>query len=108
MAGDLSLSSTVVANKAAISTDLDGEIVILDASKGVYFGLDEVGAFIWNMLLQPVTLGEIRDAILREYAVDESTCERDLISLIAQLAGNCLIVIAELPINSPRQEDRLA
>ncbi len=89
----LSLDTTVVAETAAISTDLDGEVVILDTNKGVYYGLDAVGASIWGLIQQPNTLREVRDAILQEYDVDTAVCERDLMALVANLASNSLVSI---------------
>lgn len=91
----LSMESTVVAAEAAISTDLDGEVVILETNKGIYYGLDAVGACIWNQLHQRTTLANIRDAVLQEYDVDLATCERDLITLIQSLSSNSLVIINE-------------
>ena len=90
---ELSMNSTVVADEAAISTDLDGEVVILDTSKGVYYGMDAVGAYIWTLLQQPVTVGQVRDAVLQEYEVDVTTCERDLMTLLQNLSSNSLVKI---------------
>lgn len=87
----LSLDSTVVADEAAISTDLDGEVVILDTNKGIYYGLDAVGTYIWNLLQQPATLREVRNAVLQAYDVDVSICERDLMTLIQKLSSNSLV-----------------
>ena len=89
----LSLDTIVVAETEAISTDLDGEIVILDTSKGIYYGLDAVGASIWNLIQQPVTLREVRDAVLQEYDVEAAICERDLMTLIGSLSSNSLVRI---------------
>ncbi len=48
---------------------------------GVYYGLNAVGASIWNLLQQPRTVSEIRDAILGEYEAEPQQCERDLLTL---------------------------
>ena len=89
----LSLDSKVAANPAAISTDLDGEVVILDTNKGVYYGLDAVGAAIWNRIQQPARLEDVRDAVLGEYAVETDACERDLFALIQNLYSNSLVSV---------------
>lgn len=39
-----------------ISTELDGETVILDLATGTYSGLDLVGTTIWNLLEKPVSI----------------------------------------------------
>ena len=91
----LSLASIVAANESAISTDLDGEVVILDTSKGVYYGLDAVGATIWSQIQQSATLETVRDAVLQEYDVDPATCERDLMALIQNLSSSGLVRIEQ-------------
>ena len=91
----LTMATRVVAKEEAISTDLDGEVIILDTAKGVYFGLDEIGALIWSVLQKPTCLGTVRDAVLQEYAVDVAVCEADLLSLVQNLHSHALIDVDE-------------
>ena len=87
----LSASSVVVAAKEQISSDLAGEAVILDLKSGKYYGLNTVGASIWNLIQEPITIGDIRDAVLEEYDVETERCESDLITLIQKLAAERLL-----------------
>lgn len=87
------MGTVVRADEAAISTDLEGETVILDTNKGVYYGLDAVGTFIWGLIQRPVPLSEVRDAVLGEYDVDAATCERDLVALVRKLSAGALVRI---------------
>ena len=57
----------------------------LELKSGTYFGLDEVGATIWNLIAQPRRVIEIRDALLSEYDVDAERCGRELIELLDTL-----------------------
>lgn len=85
--------SIVVAAKEQVSSDLAGEAVILDFKSGVYYGLNEVGARIWNLIQEPKTINEIRDAILEEYEVEPSQCDLDLKALLQQLKAEGLIEV---------------
>lgn len=89
----LSMASIAAAKDAAISTELDGEVIILNTVKGVYFGLDAVGALIWSCLQKPTALGEVRDAVLREYEVDAALCEADVITLVQNLVAQELVEV---------------
>ena len=51
--------SIVVASSSQVSCDLAGEAAILNLADGVYYGLDPVGASIWNMIQQPKSVREI-------------------------------------------------
>jgi hypothetical protein len=77
--------TTVVAVKDQVSSDLAGEAVILNLKSGVYYGLNEVGARIWQLLQEPRTVAAIRDTLLEEYEIDRDGCDRDLLALLQEL-----------------------
>jgi hypothetical protein len=85
--------STVVAAKNQVSSDLGGEVAILDLKAGVYYGLDAVGARIWSLIQEPRTVNEIRNILLEEYEVEPERCERDLLVLLQRLANEGLIEV---------------
>ncbi len=86
---------TLCRAKDNMSTELDGETVILDVTSGVYSGLDSTGTFIWNQLEHPATIGSLRDDILKRYDVTEGQCLVDLIAFIKNLADHGLISIRD-------------
>ena len=57
--------------------------------------LNEVGARVWSLVQEPRNVSEIRDAILEEFDVDPSLCERDLLVLLRDLAGRALIKVKD-------------
>lgn len=86
-------SSIVVAIKDQVSSDLGGEVAILDLKVGKYYGLDPVGARIWELIQEPRTVETVRDTLLAEYDVEPERCERDLITLLGDLANVGLIEV---------------
>jgi hypothetical protein len=80
-----------------VATNLDGETIILNIDAGVYYGLSDVGAFIWEILQQPTTFAAIHQAVLGEYAVDPQTCEADVQELINELIGQRLVAVQSVP-----------
>lgn len=85
--------AAIVAAPQQISCDLSGEAVILNLQTGVYYGLNPVGARVWELVQTPRTIPEIRDFLVNEYAVDPDSCERDLRSLLDELVARKLIQI---------------
>ncbi len=67
------------------------ETVILDLSRGTYYGLDPVGARIWQLLAEGRTLAEAGDAVAAEYEAPRETIERDLLALVGDLLKQRLI-----------------
>jgi hypothetical protein len=95
------MNTLITANKYQVSSDLKGEAVILHLKSGVYYGLNEVGARIWELLQHPQTVASIRDALLAEYEVDREICERDLLAILQDLkAAELIDVTGELSIAS--------
>ncbi len=93
----VSRRSTVVATRDQVSSDLKGEVAILDLKGGVYYGLDAVGARIWDLLQEPKAVEEIRDTLLQEYDVEPERCERDLLVLLQRLADEGLVEVEDAP-----------
>jgi hypothetical protein len=69
------------------------EIVILDLASGTYFGLDPVGARIWQLLSEGRVLAEVCELMLAEYDVSRDEIERDLSELLDSLVEKGLIRI---------------
>lgn len=90
----ITIDSVVSATKEQISADLQDEAVVLDLTKNMYYGLDEVGARIWALIDEPMKVSEIRDAIVAEYDVDEETCQRDLIGFLDSLEVEGLVDVS--------------
>jgi hypothetical protein len=87
----ISTSSVVVAAKDQVSSDLGDEVVILNLTNGVYYGLGPIGARIWDLIQEPKAVNEIQDALLDEYEVDIERCERDLLALLEELVAENLV-----------------
>jgi hypothetical protein len=81
----------LVAARDQVSAELEGEAVILNLADGVYYGLDGVGAFVWDLLREPRTPAELCSRITAEYAVDAGTAERDLHALLRDLGERGLV-----------------
>ena len=49
--------------------------------------MNDVSAFVWEKLHEPVTKEELLQAVLSEFEVDEETASRDLDELLEKFAG---------------------
>ncbi len=85
--------STIAAAEDQVSCDLEGESAILNLNNGVYYGLDTLGARIWELIQEPKTVNQVRDVIVSEYEVEPERCERDLVALLTQLNDEGLVQV---------------
>lgn len=69
------------------------ETVILDLGSGTYFGLDPVGARMWQLIGEGKTLGETCDILLGEYDVPREQLELDVAELAEKLLAQKLITL---------------
>ena len=76
-----------------LSTNLAGEIVILDIERGIYFGLSEVGVVIWEAMQSPTTIAAIVERVVGAYDVPAATAEADTIELVNDLVARGLVEI---------------
>ncbi|MCF2443091.1 PqqD family peptide modification chaperone [Dyadobacter sp. CY345] len=79
-----------------IASNVGGEIVILNHNKGEYYGLDEVGALVWNSLEEkPQSLDSLCETVLEDYDIDKQTCLADIESLLKDLISEKLVEVTE-------------
>ena len=87
--------SIVVAAEGQVSCDLAEEVAILDVKSGIYYGLNSIGARIWNLIQAPRTVSEVCETLLVEYEVEPERCEHELLALLQELAAKGLIEVQD-------------
>lgn len=86
---------TIIAAENILSTELHGEAVLLDLDSGIYYGSNDVGAYIWEVLQEPQTVSDLQEAVLAEYDVTASRCRRDIQSFLRKMAAENLIDVRD-------------
>ncbi|MCM1981264.1 PqqD family protein [Lyngbya confervoides] len=89
----LTPESKVVAAPNQVSSELAGESVILNLQTGLYYGLNEVGAYIWQAIQSPKTIAEICQAVMQEYDISTADCEADVQDLLKDLLAAKLVEV---------------
>jgi hypothetical protein len=74
-----------------VARELGGEMVLLDLEHGTYFGLDAVGARVWQLVTEGHSLKATCTAMLRDYAVAAEVLEGDVRELLATLVDKDLL-----------------
>ncbi len=69
------------------------EVVILDLDGGTYFGLDPVGARIWELIGEGLTLLNVCDKMQNEYDTPRDELEQDILELIKALREENLVAV---------------
>lgn len=75
------------------TTDLNGEIVMMDLEKGRYFSLNGVGSRIWEIIEEPIGINKIVDCLLEEYDVNRNECEENVLEFLGKLDDANIIAV---------------
>jgi coenzyme PQQ synthesis protein D (PqqD) len=71
---------------------IDGEVVAINLDTGSYYGTDEVGAAIWQLLAGGATLGDVTAAALQHFAGNPAEIEHGVAEFVQRLVTEALIV----------------
>lgn len=88
-----SLPKRVIPSPEVLFRELEGEAVMLDLGSERYYGLDEVGARIWQLLDEHHDVETVVAQVLSEYEVEEEQLRSDLADLIENLVDAGLVTI---------------
>jgi len=89
----IKLSDKISVSTEVVAREVGNETVLLDLSSGTYFGLDPVGARIWQLLDSGKTLAEVCDMMIEEYEVVREVLESDTLALAGELAAKGLVSV---------------
>ena len=85
------MTKTIEISSEVLTQEVGGETVILDLNSEGYFGLDEIGTRIWQLIQDHKDLQTTTSTMLDEYNVEEKQLEKDIQTLLAKLNDAGLI-----------------
>ncbi|MGM1051935.1 MAG: PqqD family peptide modification chaperone [Pseudomonadota bacterium] len=74
-----------------VAADLDGELVMMNAEAGRYYGISGVGARAFELLESPISIEGLVETITHEYDVDADKCRRDIQTFVKEMMANGLV-----------------
>jgi len=92
-------TQNITISEGVYSQEVNGETVILNMKGESYFGLDEVGTRIWQLIKDNGDLQKTFETLLCEYDVEGDKLEKDLVSLVDDLKEKGLIEIVQPLVN---------
>ena len=80
-------------SKDVLFQEVSGETVLLDLASEQYFGLDEVGTRVWQLLNEGQSLDAMLEVLLGEYEVERERLVADVRALLASLIEKGLVEV---------------
>jgi hypothetical protein len=78
-----------------LGTEISGHLVLMNASKGNYVKLDEIGGAIWQRLEPPTTIAQLCDDLARLYDADRAELARDVVTFLESLRIQGLVEVLQ-------------
>ena len=80
----------MIIKKELIKREIAGDTILVPVGKTVYdsnglFVLNELGAFIWDVLPEAQSEDDILTAVLNEYEVEKEEAEKDINEFLGKL-----------------------
>jgi Coenzyme PQQ synthesis protein D (PqqD) len=93
----MDLNQVITLSPDVISQEVSGETVLLDLNSENYFGLDEVGTRIWQLIESSGKLQDIYDTLLAEYEVEADQLLEDMEQLLGDIEKAGLVSLQAAP-----------
>ncbi|MEV7398555.1 PqqD family protein [Aeromicrobium sp. NPDC092404] len=93
MPSSLSGSTVLQASGTVLVRSAGTETVLLDQASEEFFGLDGVGARLFELLSEPSTIDTVADVLVEEYDVERAVLASDLLGLASELVERGLVVV---------------
>jgi hypothetical protein len=90
----LSLDAVVTRRPEPLTAAVDEDLVMLDPSRSLYFGLNSVGHRIWELLERPQPVNALCAALESQFDVSAQTCRIDVLAFLERLADAELVEIS--------------
>ena len=94
MQSNMNLSDKVTIPTQVMARTVGDETVSLDLASGTYYGLDPVGARMWQLMSEGQPLAAICNLLLDEYEVTREALEGDILRLTEELRAKGLVSLA--------------
>ncbi len=87
----ITLNSTVSLHPGNDTVNVDDAVVIGRESIGEFYGVESIARRIWELLADGGKVADLCETLLKEYAVDRETCERDVLDFLNDAMSQGLI-----------------
>jgi hypothetical protein len=87
----IDLQTALARSEGILYSEVDGDVTMMCVKTGKYYSLRAVGARIWALLERPMSPEQICDQLVVEYRVDREQCEREVISVMRQMASEGIL-----------------
>ena len=91
----IALHQVVTQSPDLVATSIEGQTALMSIENGAYYGMDPVGSRIWALIEQPRARSAVVDQLLREFSVERTVCEQQVLAFLQKLAETNLVRVLD-------------
>jgi len=92
---NVNLQSVISRNPEIIHSVMDDEVVMMSVDQGLFFGIDNIGSHIWELLETPKKVEEVIAELAKHYDVELELCTKDTLNFLNDMLLKKVILIEE-------------
>ena len=92
---EITADTVVARSPSVVTSEVDGEILMMSIEQGRYFGLNDVAGDLWERLGSPRPFGELVAELGAAYDAPAETIETDLLALLAAMHEHDVIELRD-------------
>ncbi len=89
----INLASLVAQSPDLVSTRIEDQTALMSIANGAYYGMDQVGTRVWELIARRQAVSALVDQLLTEFEVDRTTCEQHVLAFLQNLADSDLLMV---------------
>ena len=86
-------SATVSVPFHIASRTVENEELIVCLKRGIYYGLNDTGSFIWRELQNKTAFGQVAGKLAEAYGLSREQALQDVVAVVKDLKANQLVEI---------------
>ncbi|MGY6564012.1 MAG: lasso peptide biosynthesis PqqD family chaperone [Halomonadaceae bacterium] len=87
----MQMNTVVKRHPSLLASEVNDDVVLFSAERGMYYGTQAVGGRIWSLLQDEMSVSDICDRLLAEFSVERESCEHDVLQFLEQLETEGLV-----------------
>ena len=80
-------------NPDIIAAGIAEQTILLNPKDWTYVHFNETAGRIWEALDEPRSVSSLVDVLIRDYAVDRSTCEREAAAFVRDMSERGFLIV---------------
>jgi hypothetical protein len=91
---NITSASFIKQKEGFVTSDMDGELVMLSVEHGKYFNLGTIGGEIWKLAAgEGKTISDIVATLTSEYEITATQCEREVIDFVTHMSKEGIVIV---------------